>query len=131
LAVFLHEELKNTEICVVVFFGRFGTRGVKKHDQNKNQQNSSGLITKNVAIFPSVFFPSLGCFACFFYRVFGRFVTRGVQKHDIKKTRKTFGSCQKKYLLTYVTFFSPHGAPFPHPTMRTRPTVRCEPVLVL
>jgi hypothetical protein len=38
-------------------FGRLVTRGVQKHDKNLKKKNPSGLITKNVCFFPSVFFP--------------------------------------------------------------------------
>jgi hypothetical protein len=49
------------------------------------RKKPSGLITKNLEVFPSVFFfpPSVVWFD-YFNRVFGRFVTRGVQKRDKK-----------------------------------------------
>jgi hypothetical protein len=62
---------------------------------------------------PFFFFnPRLFC-SIFFYRVFafGRFVTRGVQKRDKKKSRENLLSFQKKYLLTYVTFFFSFSRP--------------------
>jgi hypothetical protein len=66
--------------------------------------------------FSPLFFPSLDCFARFFYRVFGRFVTRGVQKRDKQKPRKVFRSRQKSsYLLTsrFPFFTAPLGRQSP------------------
>jgi hypothetical protein len=61
------------------FFGRFVTRGVQKHRGNKNskklffEKNPSGLITKNVAFFPSGFFfsPSVVWFDFLFIAFLG------------------------------------------------------------
>jgi hypothetical protein len=88
------------------FFGRFVTRGVQKHGK-KNPKKSIWAHHKKCGFFSSVFFffnPRLFC-SIFFYRVFGRSVTRGVQKRDKKKSRENLLSFQKKYLLTYVTFY--------------------------
>jgi hypothetical protein len=88
------------------FLGRFVTGEFKNTIFFFPEKIHLGSSQKMRLFFPPFFFLHLGCFVRFFFnRVFGRFVTRGVQKRDKKKSRENLLSCQKKYLLTYVTFF--------------------------
>jgi hypothetical protein len=114
---------------VVSRFWTFRNKGVKKHGGGI-EKSPSGLIKENVA-FPSVFFPSLGCLARFFYCVFGRFVTKGLSKIGLKKPRKVFRGLQKSSHLvasiisppsqnTGSTFFVPPPPP-PNTRFLARP----------
>jgi hypothetical protein len=66
-------------LCRIFYrvLGRFVRRGVQKHEEKKCHKNPSGLITKNVGVFSSVFFPPLGCFARFFLSRFWAFRKKG------------------------------------------------------
>jgi hypothetical protein len=81
-------------------FGRFVTRGVQKHD-NLFSKNPAGLITKNVAFFPSVFCSPSVVLLAFFYRVFWAFRNKEF-KTRFKKNAEIFRSCQNKHLLTHL-----------------------------
>jgi hypothetical protein len=88
-------------------FWAFRNKGSSKTRKNFSPKKSIWAHHKKCGFFfLRFFFFTLGCFVRFFFnRVFGRFVTRGVQKRDKKKSRENLLSFQKKYLLTYVTFF--------------------------
>jgi hypothetical protein len=103
-------------LFLFLFFNRFVliaflgvsllVEGEFKNTTNKfSKKNHLGSSQKMWLCFLRFFpLPRLFC-SVFVYRVFGRFITRGVQKNAIKKSRFFFRSRQKKYLLTYVTFF--------------------------
>jgi hypothetical protein len=93
-------------------FGGFVTRGVQEHEKHNFLKVPSGLITKNVAFFPFLFF-SLGCFSRGIFRVFGRFVTKGVQKRDNKNRGQIFAAAaaKKKLLIGVIFSFFFHGTP--------------------
>jgi hypothetical protein len=60
------------------FFGRFVTKGVRKHGKKSiwAHHRKCGFC------FVHIFFPPSAVWFDFFYRVFGRFVTNEVQKRD-------------------------------------------------
>jgi hypothetical protein len=83
-------------IFLNAFFGRFVTRGVKKHGKFV-QNNPSGLITKNVFFFVRFlsFSPSVVWFDFCLSR-FWAFRNKGSSKTRLKKSRENLLSSQKK-----------------------------------
>jgi hypothetical protein len=103
-------------LCFNALFGRFATRGVQKHE-NQKSKNPSGLIIKKIGFFslrppppPPPPPPSVVLFD-FFYRVFGRFVIpTAPKKKAVTYPRHPPPPPPRCPLLSLGPFREPHGA---------------------